>query len=78
MVLYGLALVLLAEHLRKEAPGAIQAWYTDDLAFIGWASTIGSTMNLLQEYSPARDIFQNRLRAFVSAQLTNKQQPKPT
>ena len=35
MVLYGLALVPLAEHLREEVPSVLQPWYADDMAMSG-------------------------------------------
>ena len=57
MVLYGLALVPLAENLRAAVPEALQPWYADDAAVAGRAGDIAKVMARLQEWGPARGYF---------------------
>ena len=57
MILYGLALVPLAESLRKAEPTVIQPWYADDAAMAGPVSRIATLMRLLEELGPARGYF---------------------
>jgi hypothetical protein len=57
MVLYGLALVPLAEMLREAVPEVLQPWYADDAAMAGPLSGIGRATRLLAEYGPARGYF---------------------
>jgi hypothetical protein len=54
IVLYGLALVSLAETLREEHPDALQAWYADDLALQGKTMVVAEAMTLLQHLGPKR------------------------
>jgi hypothetical protein len=54
MVLYGLALVPLAEKLRAAVPEALQPWYADDAAVAGRTGDIAKVMARLQEWGPAR------------------------
>ena len=56
-VLYGLALVPLAEQLREACPGTIQAWYADNCAFVGSVTGIARAMRLLNQLGPARGYF---------------------
>lgn len=57
MVLYGLALVPLAEKLRAAVPEALQPWYADDAAVAGRTGDIAKVMARLQEWGPARGYF---------------------
>jgi hypothetical protein len=57
MVLYGLALVPLAEMLREAVPEVLQPWYADDAAMAGPLSGIGRATRLLEEFGPARGYF---------------------
>jgi hypothetical protein len=57
MVLYGLALVPLADTLRQEHPAVIQAWYADDSALQGRTSAIAAAMTSLQRLGPERGYF---------------------
>jgi hypothetical protein len=57
MVLYGIALVPLAESLRKAVPSVVQPWYADNAAMAGPVSGIARAMALIQEEGPARGYF---------------------
>jgi hypothetical protein len=52
MLLYGLALVPLAETLRATFPKVLQAWYTDDSVLQGRTSGIASCMAMLKPLGP--------------------------
>ena len=54
MILCGLALVPLAEELRKAVPEVVQPWCADDSAMAGPASRILTAVTLLQEWGPRR------------------------
>jgi hypothetical protein len=54
MLLYGLALVPLAETLRAAFPDVLQAWYADDSVLQGKTSGIASCMAELKRLGPAR------------------------
>jgi len=57
MVLYGLALLPLAESLREAEPTVLQPWYADDMAMQGPVSGIARVMRLLQVEGPPRGYF---------------------
>lgn len=57
MVLYGLALVPLAERLREAVPAVSQPWYADDAAMFGPASGLAEATRLLLKFGPARGYF---------------------
>ena len=57
MVLYGLALIPLAEMLRRKVPGAVQPWYADDAAMAGKASEVSTLMGELTRLGPAFGYF---------------------
>ena len=57
MVLYGLALIPLAEMLRCKVPGAVQPWYADDAAMAGKASEVSTLMGELTRLGPAFGYF---------------------
>jgi hypothetical protein len=57
MVLYGLALVPLANRLRLANPTLLQAWYADDMAMAGPSTEIAKMMGLLEELGPKRGYF---------------------
>ena len=48
MVLYGLALLPLAEALRTAVPSVVQPWYADDAAMSGPAKGVAEAMELLE------------------------------
>jgi hypothetical protein len=54
MLLYGLALVPLAERLRAAFPEVLQAWYADDSVLQGRTSGIASCMAELKRLGPER------------------------
>jgi hypothetical protein len=57
MVLYGLALLPLAELLREQEPTVVQPWYADDTAMAGTVSGIARAMTLLQHHGPQRGYY---------------------
>lgn len=57
MILYGLALVPLAEQLRKAFPDVILPFYLDDAGVSGRVSRIAAAMKLLEILGPARGYF---------------------
>ena len=57
MLLYGLALVPLAEDLREEVPGVVQPWYADDAAMAGRASEVSLLMEALTRLGPKYGYF---------------------
>jgi hypothetical protein len=52
MVLYGIALMPLAEHLRRAVPEALTPWYADDSAAAGQAENCARCLAFLQEFGP--------------------------
>jgi hypothetical protein len=57
MILYGLALVPLAESMRRAVPDLVQLWYADDAAMAGEADKIAKATRLLEVEGPARGYF---------------------
>ena len=53
MVIYGLALLPLAEWIAKEVPDLVQPWYAYDAAMVGVASSINTPVLKLLEMGPA-------------------------
>ncbi|KAL7502421.1 hypothetical protein ACHAXN_000386 [Cyclotella atomus] len=54
MILYGVALMPLAEHLRGSVPDAMTPWYTDDNAGVGRGrvEACARDMRFLTEWGP--------------------------
>ncbi|KAL3768952.1 hypothetical protein ACHAWO_004062 [Cyclotella atomus] len=52
MVLYGIALMPLAEHLKRAIPEALTPWYADDSAAAGPAESCARALVFLQEFGP--------------------------
>jgi hypothetical protein len=52
MVLYGVALMPLAEHLRKFLPDVLTPWYADDAAAAGNAERSAMALKFLKVYGP--------------------------
>ena len=57
MILYGLALVPLAQKIKEAVPEVLQPWYADDCALTGPSRGIAKSMDLLQRLGPARGYF---------------------
>ena len=57
MVIYGLALIPLAESLRKAVPSVVQPWYADNATMAGPVSGIAKAMGIIREEGPARGYF---------------------
>jgi hypothetical protein len=58
MIVYGLALVPLAQKLHDEFPAVLQPWYADDVAMEGRrASNVVWVMDRLKEAGPARGYY---------------------
>ena len=57
MLLYGLALIPLADSLRQAEPEVLQPWYADDAAMVGPVDAIARAMRLLERQGPARGYF---------------------
>ena len=54
MILYGIALVLLAEYIQAAVPSVLQIWYADNSAFVGKASGIKQCMEILIRLGPVQ------------------------
>ena len=54
MLLYGVALVPMAEFLLVEVPELPQSFYADDASIVGAPKDIAKAMSILQEAGPAR------------------------
>ena len=52
MILYGLALVPLAERLKEAVPDVVQPWYADDAAMQGPGGLVAATFVLLEKLGP--------------------------
>ena len=52
MVLYGIALLLIAEALQKEFPDILQPWYADDAAMQGPPARVAACFKLLCKLGP--------------------------
>ena len=65
MVLYGLAVVPMAESLREAQPDVLQPWYADDAAMVGPASGLAATMRLLMQHGPDRGYFPEPAKSVV-------------
>ena len=57
MVCYGIALMPLAEWLRRKVPGALQPWYADDSGGVGTAEANAAMLKHLTERGPAFGYF---------------------
>jgi hypothetical protein len=57
MVLYGVALLPLAENLLAAEPTLLQPWYADDMALLGHVDGIARAMRLLQVQGPHRGYY---------------------
>ena len=57
MILYELALIPLAEQLRKAFSDVIQPFYADDAGMSGRVSRIAAVIRLLEILGPARGYF---------------------
>jgi hypothetical protein len=57
MILYGLALVPLANRLMECEPEVVQPWYADDCAMAGPASGVKRAVKLLQRWGPDRGYY---------------------
>ena len=73
MILYGLALVPLAERLKEAVPDVVQPWYADDAAMAGPASRIRTTMKLLMKWGPARGYFPEPAKSIVVVDDTQRE-----
>ena len=67
MVLYGVALLPLAQHLHTAVPHALQPWYADDCAIVGTAPEIRRAMGLLEELGPAGGYFPEPAKSLLVA-----------
>ena len=57
MILYGLALLPLAEVLQEEVPDTLQPWYADDMGIASPAAAVGKAMDRLLQLGPDRGYF---------------------
>ena len=63
MILYGAALMPLAEHLKRlRVPEALTPWYTDDSAGVGKAQACAQAMDFLRELGPTYGYYPPRAR----------------
>ena len=72
MVIYGVAMVPLAERLREEAPRTMQAWYADDSAVSGKASDIGRVVARLCELGPAYGYYPEPAKSVVVSRQSQR------
>ena len=57
MILYGLGLMPLAEHLRQSDSSILQTWYADDFDLQELASRVATLFHLLCQHSPSVGYF---------------------
>ena len=73
MVLYGLALVPLAKHLRSEVPEITSPFYADDSAFSGPVSKIYKAMKVLEKHGPSRGYYPEPNKSILICPATHRQ-----
>lgn len=63
-ILYGIALLPLAEKIQDKVPGMLQAWYADNTANGGWVENQAwqRGMTLLKRYGPLQGYFSYQTR----------------
>lgn len=76
MVLYGLALLPLAELLRKQEPTVIQPWYADDTAMAGSVSGIARAMTLLLRHGPQRGYYPEPAKSILICRPVDRDRAK--
>ena len=76
MILYGLALVPLAEQLRKAFPDVIQPFYANDAVMAGRVSRIAAAMRLLETLGPARGYFPEASKSIFIVRPEDEAQSK--
>ncbi len=57
MILYGIGLLPLAEHLRQQDPTVLQPWYADDFAMEGPSSRVATLFTTLCQKGPSIGYF---------------------
>ena len=76
MVLYGIALLPLAESLQKEFPDALQPWYADDVAMQGPPARVAACFKLLWKLGPMFGYYPEPEKSFATCPLTVEQEVK--
>jgi len=73
MILYGIALLPLAETLKKALPSTTQPWYADDACAMGRAHQLNKFMTLLQRHGPPRGYFPEPRKSIVICRTAAEQ-----
>ena len=66
MILYGIALLPLAEDLCQHSPDVVQPWYVDDNAFYARALVLAKLSKRLCEIAPLWATFRSRISSGAS------------
>ena len=72
MALYGIALLPLAELLRKACPEVLQPWYADDAAMQGRAQAVAKCFQLLIKLGPMFGYFPEPEKSFCICPLATE------
>ena len=72
MALYGIALLPLAEILRKEYPQVMQPWYADDAAMMGQARPVAGCFMRLQAIGPDFGYFPEAEKSYFICPLADE------
>jgi hypothetical protein len=76
MVLYGVALMPLAEHLRKFLPDVLTPWYADDAAAAGNAERSAMALKFLKVYGPIYGYYPEPEKSFHICKKEDEAQAK--
>ena len=76
MVLYGIALLPLAEALRMEFPDVLQPWYVDDAAMQGPPARVAACFKLLCKLGPKFGYYPEPEKSFAICPLAVEQEVK--
>ena len=76
MALYGIALLPLAERLRKDFPSVMQPWYADDAAMMGKANAVGGCFQLLMKIGPDFGYHPEPAKSFYICPLADELEAK--
>ena len=72
MALYGVALLPLADILRKEFPAVMQPWYADDAAMMGTARPVVGCFKRLLEIGPDFGYYPEAAKSYFICPLADE------
>lgn len=76
MFLYGIALLPLAEHLRKAVPDALTPWYADDSAAAGQAEQCARALRFLETFGPIYGYYPEAEKSYFICKEEDEPQAK--